>query len=81
MRLLIAETEKHGGTILNNPLTLETFAVADGVKQVPYSEVLQIRVEGQRVWVRFRVPGYSETEAANAEQVRLWGRKNEKLVE
>lgn len=66
---------------MNNPLILETFASADGVKEVPFDEVLEIRVQGQRVWVRFQVPGYSETEAFNAEQVHVWGRDNNKLVE
>lgn len=63
------------------PLALKTFAPVDGVKKVPFSEVLEIRLEGQRVWVRFQVPGYSEVEAANVDQVQEWGRQNEKLVE
>ncbi len=66
---------------MGNPLTLETFASVDGVQEVPFDKVLEIRLEGQRVWVRFQVPGYREIEAANVQQVQTWGRENEKLVE
>ncbi len=66
---------------MESPLTLRTFASVDGVQVVPFSEVLEIRVEDQRVWVRFKVLGYSEIEAFNADSVRTWGRENKKLVE
>lgn len=66
---------------MEDPLILETFDVFDPVQTVPCSEVLNVRIEGQRVWVRFQVPGYREIEAANVEVVQAWGRTNEKLVE
>jgi hypothetical protein len=70
--------ETSGGIMVQDSLKLHTFA--DDRLEVSSTEVVAVKVDGERVWVHMRdLLSFTMIEAKNPEDVLKWGRVSGKL--